>query len=128
MEKSNNARMASVSGPSQVAEKRYEWGPNGDALEKATVLGDDDPESNPTLKPEQQAAVSGMQLSLVMSSLTLATFLMLLDSSIVATVSPYGARCRWMICLLVQATPKITGEFHSLKDIGWYGTSYLLAK
>ncbi|KAF3769428.1 MFS general substrate transporter [Cryphonectria parasitica EP155] len=51
-----------------------------------------------------------MRLFLVMSSLTLAVFLMLLDASIVAT-----------------ATPKITGDFHSLNDIGWYGTAYLMA-
>ncbi|KAF2717802.1 efflux pump [Polychaeton citri CBS 116435] len=45
-----------------------------------------------------------------MSSITLVGFLMLLDSSIVST-----------------AVPKITSEFHSLDDVGWYGTSYLLA-
>ncbi|KAK8124340.1 mfs multidrug transporter protein [Apiospora kogelbergensis] len=57
-----------------------------------------------------QTILSGTRLFLVMFSLTLAVFLMLLDSSIVAT-----------------ATPKITSDFHSLNDIGWYGTAYLLA-
>ncbi|KAL2865263.1 major facilitator superfamily domain-containing protein [Aspergillus lucknowensis] len=44
-----------------------------------------------------------------MASITLAAFLMLLDTSIVGT-----------------AIPRITTDFHSLNDVGWYGTAYLL--
>jgi hypothetical protein len=27
-----------------------------------------------------------------------------------------------------QAIPRITSDFHSLTDVGWYGTAYLLSK
>ncbi|PHH50104.1 Efflux pump roqT [Ceratocystis fimbriata CBS 114723] len=46
----------------------------------------------------------------ILLSLCLSVFLMALDNSIIAT-----------------AIPKITDEFASLNDVGWYGTSYLLA-
>ncbi|KAJ5598454.1 Major facilitator superfamily domain general substrate transporter [Penicillium hordei] len=45
-----------------------------------------------------------------MVSLTLVGFLILLDASIVST-----------------AIPRITTTFHSLNDVGWYGTAYLLS-
>ncbi|KAI0144375.1 major facilitator superfamily domain-containing protein [Xylariaceae sp. FL1272] len=52
---------------------------------------------------------SGIRLGLVMLALCLAVFLVSLDNSIVST-----------------AIPKITDEFNSLGDIGWYGSAYLL--
>ncbi|KAI0469717.1 major facilitator superfamily domain-containing protein [Xylariaceae sp. FL0804] len=44
-----------------------------------------------------------------MLSVVLASFLVLLDNSIVST-----------------AIPSITDEFHSLSDVGWYGSAYTL--
>ncbi|EPE06979.1 efflux pump antibiotic resistance [Ophiostoma piceae UAMH 11346] len=52
---------------------------------------------------------TGARLSLIMLALCLAVFLMALDNSIIAT-----------------AIPKITDQFHSLGDVGWYGSAYLL--
>ncbi|KAF7564117.1 hypothetical protein G7046_g60 [Stylonectria norvegica] len=54
--------------------------------------------------------IMGWKLVSLMLSITLAAFLMLLDMSIIVT-----------------AIPKITTHFHSLEDIGWYGSSYNLA-
>ncbi|KAF9266280.1 putative efflux pump antibiotic resistance protein [Marasmius fiardii PR-910] len=51
----------------------------------------------------------GMKLGLIMLALCLAVFLMALDNTIIAT-----------------AIPKITDHFHSLDDVGWYGSAYLL--
>lgn len=48
---------------------------------------------------------SGIRLGLVMLALCLAVLLMSLDNSIIST-----------------AIPKITDEFDSLGDIGWYGS------
>ncbi|KAI1410228.1 putative MFS multidrug transporter [Hypoxylon sp. FL1857] len=45
-----------------------------------------------------------------MTGLSIVMFLVLLDSSIIGT-----------------ATPEITSEFHSLEDVGWYGSAYRLA-
>ncbi|KAK5943686.1 hypothetical protein PMZ80_004694 [Knufia obscura] len=52
---------------------------------------------------------SGLKLAIISASLCLAVFLMALDNTIIAT-----------------AIPKITDEFQSLGDIGWYASSYLL--
>ncbi|CAK7204767.1 hypothetical protein SEUCBS139899_007527 [Sporothrix eucalyptigena] len=52
---------------------------------------------------------TGARLVLIMLALCLAVFLMALDNSIIAT-----------------AIPKITDQFHSLNDVGWYGSAYLL--
>lgn len=54
--------------------------------------------------------ITGVKLWLVLSSLTLVCFLMTLDMSIIVT-----------------AIPRITSQFHSLTDVGWYGTAYLFA-
>ncbi|KAI0890117.1 putative efflux pump [Annulohypoxylon maeteangense] len=51
----------------------------------------------------------GMKLFLITLALCLGVFLMALDNSIIAT-----------------AIPKITDDFHSLPDVGWYGSAYLL--
>ncbi|KAI8633477.1 major facilitator superfamily domain-containing protein [Xylariaceae sp. FL1651] len=53
--------------------------------------------------------VTGAKLILLLASLTLASILIFLDSSIIST-----------------AIPKITDEFNSLKDVGWYGSAYQL--
>lgn len=48
---------------------------------------------------------TGLRLGLITLALCLSVFLMALDNSIIAT-----------------AIPKITDEFHSLPDVGWYGS------
>ncbi|MCJ1378823.1 hypothetical protein MMC17_001922 [Xylographa soralifera] len=66
--------------------------------------------SPPASVEEEQEYLSGLKLLAAMISITLVGFLMLLDTSIVST-----------------AIPKITSEFHSLNDVGWYGTAYFLS-
>jgi len=52
---------------------------------------------------------TGVTLGLIVLALCLSVFTMALDNSIIAT-----------------AIPKITDQFHSLPDVGWYASSYLL--
>ncbi|KAJ7253911.1 major facilitator superfamily domain-containing protein [Mycena rebaudengoi] len=52
----------------------------------------------------------GAKLALLILALGLSVFLVALDNTIIAT-----------------AIPKITDEFASLDDVGWYGSAYLLA-
>ncbi|TPX16122.1 uncharacterized protein E0L32_004117 [Thyridium curvatum] len=52
---------------------------------------------------------TGARLALIILALCLSVFLMALDNSIIAT-----------------AIPKITDQFRSLGDVGWYGSAYLL--
>ncbi|KAF2495808.1 MFS general substrate transporter [Lophium mytilinum] len=63
--------------------------------------------------PQEETAafeLAGSKLLLVMIGLGLAIFLAAIDSSIFAT-----------------AIPRITTQFHSIDDIGWYGSSYSFA-
>ncbi|KAJ7476946.1 major facilitator superfamily domain-containing protein [Mycena galericulata] len=52
---------------------------------------------------------AGPKLFLITLALCLSVFLVALDNTIIAT-----------------AIPKITDQFHSLDDVGWYGSAYLL--
>ncbi|KAJ7735138.1 putative efflux pump antibiotic resistance protein [Mycena maculata] len=52
---------------------------------------------------------TGLRLGLVTLALCLSVFLVALDNTIIAT-----------------AIPKITDQFNSLDDVGWYGSAYLL--
>ncbi|TKA74358.1 hypothetical protein B0A55_05520 [Friedmanniomyces simplex] len=67
--------------------------------------GDADP-SGPGNEPEFPPF---RQRVIVMVAILLAVFLIALDRTIIAT-----------------AIPKITDEFHSLNDIGWYGSAFML--
>ncbi|KFY29990.1 hypothetical protein V494_08341 [Pseudogymnoascus sp. VKM F-4513 (FW-928)] len=53
--------------------------------------------------------ITGFKLLIVMLAVTLVCFIMMLDMSIIVT-----------------AIPQITSDFHSLSDVGWYGSVYLL--
>jgi hypothetical protein len=55
--------------------------------------------------------LTGFKLYAIIASITLVFFLVILDMSIIAT-----------------AVPKITSDFHSLEDVGWYGSVYQLAR
>ena len=59
--------------------------------------------------PEEERYLSGVRLVSVLLSLTLGTFLVALDISIVAVI-----------------IPQISTDFGALDQIGWYGSAYLL--
>lgn len=73
-----------------------------------------------------QKDVAGLKLFSILGSVTMAAFLMLLDGSIIGVVSAQKQQC-CRVRLTWQAIPKITSEFHSLDDIGWYTAAYQLA-
>ncbi|KAM3065293.1 hypothetical protein ACMFMF_011231 [Clarireedia jacksonii] len=67
--------------------------------------------SSSTTKDEDEAAYPhGLKLLLILGALALAIFLVALDQTIIST-----------------AIPSITDQFHSVQDIGWYGSAYLLS-
>jgi EmrB/QacA subfamily drug resistance transporter len=84
-----------------------------------TGLGSEDEKDETALEKEEEAEEateqdqadypSGMKLAIIISALALAVFLMALDNTIIAT-----------------AIPRITDQFKSLNDVGWYGSAYLL--
>lgn len=62
--------------------------------------------------PTKEKAVeymTGMKLYLVLFGVGMVVFLMMLDQTIIVTT-----------------IPRITSEFNSTKDIGWYGSAYML--
>jgi len=58
---------------------------------------------------DESKYITGAPLYLLTFGLTLSTFVVALDNTIIAT-----------------AIPRITTVFNSLEDVGWYGSSYLL--
>ena len=78
-----------------------------------------DEQRSPSAAPQEQQQqqqqqlqvghLGSIRLGLVITSLSLSVFLVLLDSSVIST-----------------AIPKITDDFHSLTDVGWYASSYQL--
>ncbi|OKO93708.1 hypothetical protein PENSUB_11987 [Penicillium subrubescens] len=72
---------------------------------------DEDPKLvQESTKNEEREYITGFKLGMVVVGVTLVAFLVLLDTSIIVT-----------------AIPRITTQFHSLEDLGWYGSSYQIA-
>lgn len=80
--------------------------------QEAIIRKDSSPEALPDVAAAQgnEEGVVGIKLLAIMIGITLTSFLMLLDTSI-----------------LVTAVPSITTDFHSTTNIGWYGAAYQLA-
>lgn len=92
----------------------------------------DDPDGNPEVvgespKDEERKYLTGIKLFMVISAVTLVCFLVLLDTSIIVTVS-LSASFAINTSDASQAIPVITTHFHSLEDLGWYGSSYQIAR
>ncbi|KAJ7622163.1 major facilitator superfamily transporter [Roridomyces roridus] len=72
------------------------------------------PAPEPEKSPDKEASdaveyPTGARFAFIILAISLALFLVSLDSTIIAV-----------------AIPKITDQFHSLDDVGWYGSAYLL--
>lgn len=89
------------------------------------------PDAEITEVPEQEW-VTGLPLFMILGSITLVIFLMLLDMTIIAVVCLHSrflfSRPPNYLQDTLQAVPQITQEFHSLGDVGWYGSAYNLAR
>ncbi|KAF2242512.1 efflux pump antibiotic resistance protein [Trematosphaeria pertusa] len=87
----------------------------GDALDRTPKTLDSVSEKgvgtapSPNAAPQKPMARGSWSLALVTLSLALGTFLIALDTTIVGI-----------------AIPTITTQFHSLDDIAWYGSAYLI--
>ncbi|KAH8808301.1 major facilitator superfamily domain-containing protein [Xylogone sp. PMI_703] len=99
---SAQAEASAVRNDSVAGEQSNENGPSGDAKE-----GDEKKEGEED--EDQIIYPSGPALGVLTFGLCMATFVVALDNTIIAT-----------------AIPKITTVFHSTNDVGWYGSSYLL--
>jgi hypothetical protein len=66
-----------------------------------------EPTSNATSKGE----IGGMQLYVLLAAIMMSGFIMSMNGTVLGT-----------------AIPSITDEFHTVDDIGWYASAYLMAK
>ncbi|TVY67383.1 Efflux pump roqT [Lachnellula suecica] len=99
-----NEKVASINGENHSATATESPIVQDDVKVAAERSGEEDEEVDDTVYP------GGLQLGLLTFGLCIATFTVALDNTILAT-----------------AIPKITTVFpDSLKDVGWYGSSYLL--
>ncbi|KAF4833737.1 Efflux pump mlcE [Colletotrichum tropicale] len=101
--------------------ERRDRHPSGAKSENAVTVSDtaptskdvvaDDLEKTVKIKADgnSQEYVSGVKLGLIVVSVSLACFLTVMDISVIST-----------------AIPKITDDFKSLVDVGWYGSAYNL--
>ena len=80
---------------------------SGDEKERTALESEE--EAAEATEQDQPDYPSGLKLAIIVAALALAVFLMALDNTIIAT-----------------AIPRITDQFKSLNDVGWYGSSYLL--
>ncbi|EME45094.1 hypothetical protein DOTSEDRAFT_149923 [Dothistroma septosporum NZE10] len=86
-----------------------------DDVEKSQHTPNDNADTHDELSRQKSAAPSEYEYpgpketAIVMVAILLAVFLMALDRTIIAT-----------------AVPQITNDFHSLDDIGWYASAYML--
>ena len=82
----------------------------GGTGEKSSALATTTPAAESEADPNDETEYpGGLKLALITIGLALATFVIALDNTIIAT-----------------AIPQITTVFNSLNDVGWYGSSYLL--
>jgi hypothetical protein len=73
-------------------------------MSRSSAEGDKD-----TVPDDSVNHIEGLRLFLTTAALCMAVFCFALDVTIIAT-----------------AIPRITDQFHSLQDIGWYGSAFLL--
>lgn len=83
-------------------------GKEGTAEARTAAASSVPPSQNQNAAPEW---AHGFRLFNIMAAVTFVSFLMLLDGTII-----------------VAAVPRITDDFNSLDDIGWYGAAYQLGR
>ncbi|KAF3054874.1 putative HC-toxin efflux carrier TOXA [Daldinia childiae] len=102
--------MASASSSSSTRRQSLEEGEREKMSPSSEKDGNPRPnEPNGPSTTREEQWLTGFKLFSVTAAITLVCLLIMLDTSIVAT-----------------AIPRITSEFHSLADIGWYGGAYQL--
>ncbi|KAF4637947.1 hypothetical protein G7Y89_g133 [Cudoniella acicularis] len=115
----NESKSTSVAETTLEDSKKGDLQTSNTTLEKESNMAEqihdetvaDAKETNPA-DVEDESAMEyphGLKLVVILGALCLAVFLVALDQTIIAT-----------------AIPKITDKFNSIKDIGWYGSAYLV--
>lgn len=104
-----------------------------DDTSHAQQKGEDSKNESSNYRPQemesQKAWLTGIPLIMATLGVTLVTMLFMLDVAIVTTVdNTLITVIRVLSNVTLQAIPRITTEFHSLQDIGWYGSAYTISR
>lgn len=86
-----------------------ETGENTETAENSDSKTEDQSQDSKPSEDPEAAYVTGWKLAMIIISLQLTNFCIAIDNTIIAT-----------------AIPRITDNFKSLGDVGWYGSAYLL--
>ncbi|RDL38696.1 Uncharacterized protein BP5553_03036 [Venustampulla echinocandica] len=98
--------------PKHIGTKEVVVSPSiADPDNKAAAISIDTDDHGYLTGIKRTGELTGIKLTVIIAALSVTSFLLLLDMSIVST-----------------AVPRITSDFHSLTDIGWYGSAYLLSR
>ena len=101
--------------------------PSVPSTQAGEASNDVEANADPSKFVDNVQKLSKAKVTILLASVILCMFLVGLDRTIVSTVC--AAYCAITSHLLIdanQAIPQITNEFHSLADVGWYGSAYLL--
>lgn len=100
----------------------------GSNLEDGTVNGRTSADDiAPEHATEEIIYPHGFRLVMLTIALMLATFVTALDTAIIGNTNPLLKFTKAQLTnLTATAVPKITTSFHSISDIGWYSSAYLL--
>lgn len=125
----------SIEMASSAAEPSPPVGVTAGDIESQQIGGERNGENNGWQNGEQRrtAHMQGWALASLTFAFMAICFVLALDNTILGlqTHSPWP---RWISYTLTQyrqlatAIPQITSDFQSLNDIGWYGSSYLIAQ
>ncbi|MCJ1277841.1 hypothetical protein MMC21_005655 [Puttea exsequens] len=119
MDKSASIEAASTNDTTQAIKDEEKTAPDASSPSQAasteTEKGRTDQTSTERIQIDRviennDVPMTTLKLAILIVALTLVVFLMMLDIAIIAT-----------------AIPRITSDFHSLRDVGWYGSAYLIA-
>lgn len=77
---------------------------------------------------DQETYPSPMKLAVIVTALCLAIFCMALVSTIQLSGTRFNIDFLFLQdnTIIATAIPHITGQFHALDDVGWYGSAYFL--
>ncbi|TAQ89109.1 hypothetical protein B7494_g2571 [Chlorociboria aeruginascens] len=95
---------------------------NADATASDVERGDADAKNKPEEAQEEFPSIR--KVALIMVAMYLSMFLVALVSPLTLSHDPYS--CNQDRTILGTAIPKITDDFHSISQVGWYASAYLL--
>jgi MFS transporter, DHA2 family, glioxin efflux transporter len=98
-----------------------------DLREKGDGIENSEPEKGQKVSNEEIGEhPKGFRLAMVVLALVLSVFLVALDMVYLNPLQANKVQADFFETIIATAIPRITDEFHSLDQIGWYGSAFFL--